>query len=91
MSTTALTFTAALGVVALAPDQAHAACTTISSSISCITWDSSRDIHCDATADWTSYFDGMLGGASLAVLIVMLIKMPASVRQFFKKTRGADE
>jgi len=46
--------------------------------------------NCGAAADWGTYFNGVLGGVSLTLLLVMLIKIPNSVRQSFKKKHALE-
>jgi hypothetical protein len=47
--------------------------------------------HCGSTTDWGSYLNGALGGSSLTLLLIMLIKMPETVKQIFKKKRAVNE
>ena len=70
---------ALLTILLLVASNAHAAPTALGIPLSII-----GGANCGAAADWGTYFNGVLGGASLTLLLVMLSKMPNSVRQFFK-------
>jgi hypothetical protein len=51
-----------------------------------------QDISCGATSEWGSYFNGVLGGASLVLLVGMILMIPVVWRwKSEKKTHGMDE